>query len=274
MKSNERLSEYVGSWALVTGASSGIGAEFCRQLSCHGVNLVLVARRTNQMNLLAAELQKKAQIQTLVIPLDLSSPGSAASLISTVESRGIKIRMLINNAAYGPWGPFERIDLPDAERLVQLLIGTPTALIRGFLDHLSSFPTAAIINLSSQAALQPIPYLATYAACKSGLHQLSLALYEEFRSRGIYVQTLIPGPTQTEIDQVGEAYKSGVSEKRDPPEKIVSLSLNAIPSRRPIISGAPNIFFQKAFSALFPTTFVLNKIGQLFQPPSLASKKS
>jgi short-subunit dehydrogenase len=268
MGSNLVLEDYRNSWALVTGASSGIGAEFCRQLSRHHVNLVMVARRVDRMNSLVAEIGSYSNIRTLVLPLDLSLSGSAEKLIGLVEVKGIKIRILINNAAYGPWGHFARVSPEDQERLVQLLFGTPTTLIRGLLNHLNSFPSSTIINLSSQAAIQPIPYLATYSACKAGLHNLSLALHEELRLQGIYVQTLVPGPTSTEIDQVGGAYECGLSDKRNPPKEVVTLSLHGVATKRPIVSSVKNLVLAGLFNALFPTSFVLRKIGRTFQPPT------
>lgn len=261
------LKDYQNSWALVTGASSGIGAEFCRQLAAYKINLILVARRTEKLTRLSTSLEAQFGIQTLVITQDLSVAGSAEKIKFQIENRGIKVRLLVNNAGYGPWGRFERLSPGHEEKVVQLLLGTPAALIRTFLDHFQTFSSSVIINLSSQAALQPIPYLAAYSAAKAGLHNLSLALYEEYKERFIYVQTLIPGPTQTEFDEVGEAYPSGISEKRDTPEKVVTLSLKAVRTKEPVVA-VPSIFMQRFFNGVFPPKVVVKKIGKIFRPPA------
>lgn len=262
------LNDFQNSWALVTGASSGIGAEFCRQLASHKINLILVARRTQTLAALADQLKSQFGIQTLVIAQDLSVFGAAEKVKSQIETTGIKVRLLVNNAGYGPWGKFDRLAAGYEEKMVQLLLGTPAAMIHHFLDHLRSFPSAVVINLSSQAALQPIPYLAVYASAKAGLHHLSLALYEEYREQNIYFQTLVPGPTKTEFDTVGEAYASQISEKRDSVETVVSLSLQAIATKKPLVA-VPSLFMQKFFNGLFPAKMVVKKIGQVFRPPNL-----
>jgi len=100
------IQDFRGQWALVTGASSGIGAEFCKQLASLEVNLVLVARRDDNMQLLAAQLQSEHHIRTLVLPYDLAESGCPRALKESVQSKNIKIRLLVNNAAYGPWGSF------------------------------------------------------------------------------------------------------------------------------------------------------------------------
>jgi len=266
----KELELYQGTWALVTGASSGIGAEFCRQLARHQIHIILVARREDRLKVLADELSKLYQIQCLVIPCDLSLVQAARDLKEKVESRNIKIKILVNNAGYGPWGHFARLQEEECQRVLQLLFNTPAQLIRCFLDHLLVHKNAVVINVTSQAALQPIPYLSIYSAAKVGLHHLSLALYEEFRLKNIYFQTLIPSPTKTEFDSVGKAYPCGLSDYREFPEKIVSLSLKSISKKPPVVTTVSffQLLFQRIFNGIFPYAFIVKKIGQVFSPPN------
>lgn len=261
---------YQGGWALVTGASSGIGAEFCHQLASQKINIILVARRENLLKNLANKLTMIHAVDCIVVPCDLSLQHAASNLKKTIESQNIKIQILVNNAGYGPWGHFERLQVGEHERVIQLLLNTPVELIRCFLDHLLSYKDSVVINVSSQAALQPIPYLAVYSAAKVGLQHLSLALYEEFRHRGLYFQTLIPAPTKTEFDKLGDAYPCKISNHRDLPKKIVSLSLQAIYKKKPVVSSVSffELAFQRFFNGVFPFAFIVKKIGQVFLPPT------
>jgi len=187
-----RIEEWKGDWALVTGASSGIGREFCVQLAATGMNLVMVARRGARLADLAHALQLQHATKSVVIEQDLGLPGAATAVKQRADNEGIAVRLLINNAAFGPWGPFENTTAEIYERLVHLVAATPIAMCRLFLPDLASFPSGAIINLSSPAALQPIPYKAVYSAAKSCLHNFSLALYEEWHESGVTVLTAAP----------------------------------------------------------------------------------
>jgi hypothetical protein len=272
MTSNNYLKSYCNSWALVTGASSGIGAEFCLQLARENINLILVARRTDKLENLAKILELKFSIKTLVITQDLSLKTASETLRAFIESHHIKVRILVNNAAVGPWGHFERLPVNKCEDLLQLTFVTPACLIRSFLPHLQSFSSAIVINVATQAALQPTPYMSLYSAAKSGLMSLSLSLYEEFRKRDIYFQTLIPGPTYSEFDEIAEAYPCQLSAKRDSPEVVVRLSLKCLHKKKPVVSSAKNIFLQRIFYGLFPYRFILKEIGKMFMPSPHKSK--
>jgi short-subunit dehydrogenase len=262
-----RIEECNGDWALVTGASSGIGREFCIQLAAAGMNLVMVARRRSAIDELAADLRGKHGIRTLVIAQDLSVPGAANTVKNEVAGEGVRIRLLVNNAAFGPWGRFENTSAEVYERLVHLVSATPISMCRVFLPDLASHRSSAVINLSSPAALQPIPYKAVYAAAKSCLHNFSLALYGEWRDRGILVQTLVPGPTESELDSVGGAYKSAIPARRWPAAIVVRASLKNLHNERPVVTTAKGIYKQRIFAGVFPNRAVIGKVARMFRPP-------
>ncbi|MBS0446955.1 MAG: SDR family NAD(P)-dependent oxidoreductase [Proteobacteria bacterium] len=262
-----KLQDCRGHWALVTGASSGIGEEFCRRLAAQGIHLVLVARRTALLEKLATELRERHAIQTLVVPTDLAHPGSAQQLRAATAAAGLRIRILINNAARGPWGSFEKTSAETYEELVQLIAGTPIALCRLYLDDLASFGPSLIVNLSSPAALQPVPYKAVYSAAKTCLHNFSLALHGEWRDKGILVQTLLPGPTATELDAKGGAYKSELGEERRPPSEVVDESLAKLESDDPFVTTNKGTYKQRLFAGIAPTRMIIREVKKMFQAP-------
>jgi len=255
-----------GHWALVTGSSSGIGREFAVQLAAAGMNLVLVARRKDRLDALASSLQSAHQVQCAVIPSDLSQPGAAVAIREQVETRGAKVRLLVNNAAEGRWGRFERTDGDVYARLVQLDNTAVVALCREFFDQLRSFSGAAVINVSSQAALQPMPFMAVYGASKAFVQSFSLALYEEWKKYGIHVQTLIPGPTETEFDGKAGAYASTVSQRGSAAD-VVKASLSQLGRDRPVVSSVGGIGRQRLLSGIIPPKRMVKEVAKMFRPP-------
>lgn len=262
-----KLEHYKKDWALVTGASSGIGQEFCQQLAAAGLNLVMVARREDLLQKIAKDLSDLYQIQTVVIAEDLSQPEGSALVHSRTKANNIKIRMLVNNAAIGRWGKFEFSSLNKYQEMISLNTTAVVSLCHLFLPDLSSFTQSNIINVSSPAAFQPIPYMAVYAATKSFLQSFSQALYGELANRDIYVQTLIPGPTKTEFDQKAGAYESALI-GRDSPEKVVRISLANLCSYKPLVITAEGTYKQRFFAGLFPAKVVIKAVGKMFSPPS------
>ncbi len=257
-----------GHWALVTGASSGIGAEYCRHLAGMGVNLVMVARRRLLLDELSASLIEKHGIRTLVIAIDLSRGASAQTIKEMTTAAGLTVRLLINNAGYGPWGSFEKASAQTDEEIVQLVAATPIALCRQFLPDLESFDGSAVINVSSPAALQPVPYIAVYAAAKACLHNFSLALYGEWQDRGIVVQTVLPAPTATDFDRKGGAYHSELGDARRPASEVVGASLSKLGQDVPVVTNSRDIFKQRAFAGLAPIKLVVREVKKMFTPPS------
>lgn len=258
-------SDWKGQWALVTGASSGIGREFALQLAGKGLNLVLAARREALLSNLAEELMRQYDIRALPIRSDLADPGAARKMRQRLEDDGIRIRLLINNAAFGRWGRFEAQDATTYQTMLQVDAIAPVALCREFMGQLTSYPDSAIINLSSPAAYQPVPYMAVYAATKAFVHQFSQALHGEWRQHGILVQALLPGPTATEFDEVAGAYASGL-EKRGPAEDVVTASLRGLANGQPVVCAARGTFKQRVFS-LMPPGMVIDAVAKMFRPP-------
>ncbi len=261
------LNALAGSWAVVTGASAGIGREFALKLAQRRLNVVLVARRGDLLAGLANELQSACGVSAQPIALDLADGGAASTLRDALAARGIRPRLLVSNAAVGRWGRFEATPVETYERLLRVNVEAVLKLCETFLPLLAQQAPGALVNVSSPAALQPVPYMAAYAASKAFVHSFSLALHEEWRGRGVYVQTLVPGPTASEFDRLAGAYDSRLGGHRDPPAKAVETSLRGFAGEDPLVVSAGGTFAQRMFAALAPTRVVLAKVGRMFRPP-------
>lgn len=263
-----KLQECKGDWALVTGASSGIGREFCVQLAAAGMNVVLVARRQDLLEALAAELTARHGTRCLALPVDLSKPAAAAEVKLRVSAEGVAIRLLVNNAAFGRWGRFEATAAEAYEEMIQLNNAAMVSLCHHFLPDLASHRTSAIINISSPAAYQPVPYMAVYAASKAFVHSFSQALYGEWQERGVLVQALVPGPTATKFDEKAGAYESALK-ARGTPADVVKAALAHLASEAPIVIAAKGTYKQRLFAGLFPAKVVIREVAKMFKPPIL-----
>jgi short-subunit dehydrogenase len=183
--------------AVITGASAGLGVEFARQLSRRGHRLVLVARRKDRLQELAAELGNAR-----TIALDLATPGASARLLRDVEAAGENISLLVNNAGFGLIGRFAELDAERQRAMIDLNVGALTELCRGVAPQMLARKSGAILNVASTAAFQPGPKMAVYFATKAFILSLTEALHEELKPHGIKVSCLCPGPTRTEFGEV------------------------------------------------------------------------
>lgn len=259
-----KLEAAKGDWALITGASSGIGREFAQQLGAAGVNLILVARREALLQELASNLSHQYGIRGIPIAVDLSHYSTIETIKSRIKKESIKVRILVNNAAHATWGKFEDKPLQTYEKMITINILSPVALSHHFLEDLSSYPTSAIINVSSPAALNPMPYLAAYAATKAFLFSFSQSLYGEWSERGVLVQTLLPGPTETELG-VAAAEFSKVFNKRADVKSVVEESLHRLERETPLVITAKGTLKQRLFATLFPAKFVIKTLTRMFR---------
>jgi short-subunit dehydrogenase len=261
-----RLSDFKGHWALVTGASSGIGEEFAAQLAQAGVRLVLVARREERLLAVVQRLREQYGVEARAIVADLADVTAVARIRDELDGEGIRIRLLCNNAGAGRWGRFEATDAKVYDELNTLNTTTLVATCRRFFDHLAAFPSSAVINVSSAAAYQPVPYMAVYAASKAFVQSFSQALHGEWKKHGILVQTLVPGPTDTEFDAKAGAYDSALTE-RGPAADVVRTSLAALERGVPVVNAAKGTYKQRVFAGLAPPAMVIREVGKMFRPP-------
>ena len=182
---------------LITGASAGLGVEFARQCVARGQEVVLVARRLDRLNKLAAEVGNAH-----VIAADLSEPDATAKLFAELASRGLWAKVLINNAGFGLRGRFDALPLDRQLEMIDLNVRALTALTFFAVEAMAKRGGGAILNVASTAAFQPGPKMAVYFATKAFVLSFTEALHEEWKDRGIKVSALCPGPTRTEFGEV------------------------------------------------------------------------
>jgi len=196
--------------AVVTGASSGIGAELARQLAAQGVNLVLTARRRDRLEALAAELAAKHAVQATAIESDLNTPEGADRLLAELEARGLAPTILINNAGLGYFAPFVEQASDDIEAMLQVNVRAVTILCQRVGEAMAERGGGSILNVSSFAALAPIPRYAVYSGAKAYVIAFSQALAHELAPRKVKVSVLCPGFTKTEFHDVSRHKKSSL----------------------------------------------------------------
>jgi uncharacterized protein len=257
--------EYMGRWGLVTGASSGFGEEFARALARRGMHLVLTARRAERLEALAAELGDRHGIRTAVIPHDLGVSGAAAALWEAAAD-GREIHLLVNNAGMGAEGPFHEVDRGRQAALVQLNVMALMELAHLALPGMRRRGEGGILNVSSAAAFQPMPTVATYAASKAFVLLLSEALWAENRGAGVRVTALCAGRSPTEFQE--RAGTSTVTRRTpgamEPPEIIEAALRGLEKGRSYVVPGAMNYVNSFAIG-LLPRQFYVKALGKLIK---------
>ncbi len=217
-------------YALVTGASRGIGAALAAALAADGRDLILTARGADDLERLRQQLLRPGR-RIECVPADLSRPAGAGELLDQVGARGWEVDLLINNAGLGSGGEFDRLGLERELEEVQVNVAAAVALTHGVLAEMRRREHGAIVQVASTAAFQPVPYMATYAATKAFLLHFSLALWAEARAAGIHVMALCPGPTQTNFFAA-----AGIPARRgQTPQQVAALALRGLKARRPIV---------------------------------------
>lgn len=186
--------------ALITGASAGLRASFAHELAARGMNLVLVARSQQKLEELAKSLQTQYRVKVDVIVQDLTATDAAATIFEATQE-GDAIELLINNAGIGDYGDFADSDRALQLKMIQLNIVALVDLTHRFLQPMRQRRSGSIVNLSSVAAFQSMPYFSMYAATKSFILSFSEALWAENRSYNIHVVAVCPGPAGKQFFQ-------------------------------------------------------------------------
>ena len=204
------MNSFAGKWALITGASSGLGLEFADLLAAQKVNLVLAARRQESMEKLASDLRRKYGVDVLVEATDLASPGAASRLKCSLDARSVTVDILLNNAGYGLHGDLLETPIERTANMIQLNITTLTELTYLFGRDMARRRSGHMLLVASLMAFQPVPSYAAYAATKSYVLALGEALHDELRPHGVVVTTLCPGHTATGFDEAAGATTSAM----------------------------------------------------------------
>jgi uncharacterized protein len=235
--------DYRGQTTIITGASSGIGVEFARGFAGRGSDVVLVARRLDRLEELAAELAAAYGVRATAIPLDLSLPAAGQRLAEEVDRRGLAVTSVVNNAGFGTFGPFHAEDPGRLREEVGVDVASVVDVSRAFIGRLRASGTGVLVNVASMAAYQPIPNMAVYAATKAFVLSFTEALWQESLGTGLRVIALSPGATRTEFNDVlgTEEATSGASFQT--PRQVVETALWALDRPKPppsVVSGRMN----------------------------------
>jgi short-subunit dehydrogenase len=190
------------STALVTGASSGIGADIARELAERGHGVTLVARREDRLTALAQEIESKLHVRTDVIGCDLSDTAARERLIGEIGARALDVSILVNNAGFGSAGPFQDLDLDQELRMVRTNVETVVHLCGVFVPPMIERGEGAVMNVASTAGFQPLPRQSTYSASKAFVLGFTEVLSSDLKGTGVTATALCPGPVRTEfVDQ-------------------------------------------------------------------------
>lgn len=232
--------------ALITGASSGIGAAFARIYAAHGYDLALTARRADRLTAVAEEARLRHGVETFVIPADLADPAASDAVLGEIAAHGRAVDALINNAGFGEPGPFGSAAWDDDRRFLQVLLIAVCELTHRVLPGMRGRRFGRIVNVASMAGLVPgAPSTALYGATKGFLVRFSQSLHLEMRGNGVHVSALCPGFTHSEFHEVNQTRK--LVGDRTPPwlwlgaDEVAAAGYEAAEANRPVcVPGAPN----------------------------------
>ena len=252
---NKWLEKY-GPWALVTGASSGLGAEFARQLAARGLNVALVARRAQPMEALKSELEKKHSVDVRVIPSDLSRHDFLPALLDAVKD--VEVGLLVNNAGFAISGDFLKQDLSRNTELVHVNVRAPMMLAHAFGNQMATRGHGGIVFTASIVGFMAMPGWSNYAASKAYDLLLAEGIGYELKRAGVDVLALCPGTTRTGFQDVAgtNAFLSMGA------DKVTAMALNALGSRRTIVAGWHNAMITLAtrFGPRFVNTLIASMV--------------
>lgn len=220
--------------ALITGASAGIGESFAQELARQQMDLVLVARSEEKLQLLAQNLRSRYKINVDIIVQDLIAPNAAKDVFDKVNQKGIAIDLLVNNAGFGDYGDFAEREREKQLNIIQLNILALVDLTHHFLVGMRDRRLGGIINMASSAAFQPMPYFTVYAASKAFVLSFSEALWAENRNYNVDILAVCPGPSPTSFfaDAEFPSFLAKASEANStPPEVIVREALEALKNK-------------------------------------------
>jgi uncharacterized protein len=253
--------------AVVTGASSGIGAAYARALRARGERVVLVARRADR--LVALERALGGAPHALALPLDLAAPGAADALRLDLEGRGIAVGGLVNSAGLGHTASFDQQRHEAIRAMLDVNVRALVELVRAFLPAMRARRRGWIVNVASNAAFQPVPYLTVYAATKAFVLSFTEGLAEELRGTGVRVQALCPGITATEFLEVAETH-AGLLVTRMPmmtAEAVVRASLHGLDRGQVrVVAGLPNRLLGFVVQRLTPRGLARRVAARLYRP--------
>ena len=256
-------------FAVITGASRGIGAEYARALAAQGYDLLLVARDSTRLETLRHELHRMYQKEIWTESLDLSQSQSAETLYNLAHSYRTEVSLLINNAGFGVYGEFASMPMASVRNMLQLHINTIVESIRLFLPAMLARKRGAMITVSSVAGFFPIPYITEYAATKAFLIAFSEGLARETQNQGITIQVCCPGFTDTDFHQSAGHQPKHVFFAQTP-QQVVQASLQALQFKRTLVTVGWQGLLASWTSKIIPQSILMAFAEKFVKPPPLA----
>jgi short-subunit dehydrogenase len=256
-------------YALITGASSGIGEEFARRLAERGWSMVLVARSGDKLEELRNEMMTAHPgLDIRWVALDLAVPGAAEELFQRTQAENLEITLLINNAGAGAFGEFTQIEWERQRRMLDLNILALVELTHLYLTHMyrqtaAQRRTGGVIQIGSMAGFIPFPYCAVYGATKAFVVSFSHAVHEEARRHGVHVMVVNPGSTSTNFFVAAGGKSPGAGRRMQTAAQVVDESLRAFDrGRRSVTTGASNRLALMAV-AMTPRSWIAKALGSI-----------
>ena len=258
------IAEWRGKWALITGASAGIGVALAKELASGGANLVLTARRQERLEELRRELTTKYNIKIAIFAANLADPSAPEKIYAFTRAQRISIELLVNNAGFGAYGDLPSIEIRRLLDMVQVNCAAVVHLTRLYLPEMVERRSGDILILASTAAFQAVPYITTYAATKAFDLLFAEGLAEEMKPHGIRVCALCPGSTESEFHVVAGQEK--FMRKGETAEKVARTGLKALAAGKSyVISGVGN-YLGAHGERLVPRRMVTRIAGNMFKP--------
>jgi short-subunit dehydrogenase len=257
------VADLKGKWALVTGASAGIGVALARELASHGAKLILTARRRDRLEALAAELKAKGT-EVRLVTADLTQREDRQAIFDATAGAGLEVEILINNAGLGVYGNFTECDVKTELSQVQVNCEAVVHLSRLFVPAMVHRGRGWVLVVASTASFQPVPFLSTYAATKAFDRYFALGLAEELAPTGVKVTALCPGPTESEFFDVAGAAKFK-DRKIQSAEQVARLGIAALAAGKrtiiPYFGGRATAFLVRFLPAGL-ITYIVAKVAR------------
>ena len=257
--------QYAGKTALITGASSGIGRAYAEEFARRGSNLILVARRADQLAQVAKAIQDFSKVEITIIDMDLATLDAGKKLEQEISKRKLEVDFLINNAGFGTSGRLVNEDRSKVQQEIVLNIATLVDLTVAYLPQLIERDFGAIVNIASTASFQPVPGMAVYAATKSFVRSFTSAVWGEVSNTNVRVLAVSPGATKTEFFDIAGAKPVSTLA---PVANVIKTTFDALDARKSkpsVIDGFSNRFTALA-SKLMPESLVTRVAGSMFLP--------
>ena len=257
------LRDRYGPWAVVTGASSGIGEAYAHRLASEGINLIIVARRSDRLETLAAELRRTHSVNARIVVADLSAPEGVEQILKTAVD--VDVGIVVSNAGSTKPGAFLAHPAEDRLRSVRLNVLTTVDLAHGFGEQFARRGRGAFIFTGSTAAYSPVPMMASYAASKAFIGSFAEALHVEWKAAGVDVLVSHPGPTKTEMVAMDGVNFDGIPMRWMTPEQVAKASLKVLGKRAAIVHGVPNRMQRFIFTRMLPRPLARTIWGSLMK---------